>query len=292
MPRSIFSNFESPDSATLTDIPNEPALHDSPPSEASLLQKAIDRGIARAFVYRFLASAFEEPNDEAWDWLCHPDSHDVVRSAMGPLHASSDSALARSTEALLKKLRASNFDEFESNYVAAFGHTARGECPLNEIEYGDIKADPLFQPHRLADLGAFYSAFGLELAEDADERADHISIELEFMSVLAAKETYAFEHQLDSEHFAICRDTQKKFLREHLGRWVPAFTRRLERLFGETTLGALAQFTGAFINVECRAIGVAPGSEDLVLRPVDQKDEQLCGSCGIRSLPPGAGERT
>ena len=62
---------------------------------------------------------------------------------------------------------------------------------MNEIEYGDAQADPLFQPHRLADLAAFYRAFGLELAADAAERQDHLCIELEFMSVLAAKEGYA-----------------------------------------------------------------------------------------------------
>jgi hypothetical protein len=91
-------------------------------------------------------------------------------------------------------------------------HAARGRCPLNEIEYGDIKADPLFQPHRLADLAAFYRAFGLEVAEDADERHDHICLELEFMCVLAAKEAYALEHQLDAEVLTLCRDAQKRFL--------------------------------------------------------------------------------
>ena len=62
------------------------------------------------------------------------------------------------------------FDSFLNAYLAAFGHAARGSCPLNEIEYGDIKADPLFQPHRLADLAAFYRAFGLEVAEKQDSQ--------------------------------------------------------------------------------------------------------------------------
>ena len=71
---------------------------------------------------------------------------------------------------------------------------------------------------RLADLAAFYHAFGLEVAEDAGERHDHLCLELEFMCVLAAKEAYAHEHQLDAEQLAQCRDAQKTFLREHLGR--------------------------------------------------------------------------
>jgi TorA maturation chaperone TorD len=159
---------------------------------------------------------------------------------------------------------------------------------MNEIEYGDIQADPLFQPHRLADLAAFYAAFGLEMAPDAAERHDHISIELEFMCVLAAKEAYALEHQLDGEQAALCREAQKKFLREHLGRWTPAFTRRLARMAGETTLGALANFAREFITEDCARSKVSPGSEDLLLRPIDESSESLCASCGITNLPPGA----
>ena len=159
---------------------------------------------------------------------------------------------------------------------------------MNEIEYGDIKADPLFQPHRLADLAAFYRAFGLEVADDAGERHDHICLELEFMCVLAAKEAYALEHQLDEQQLAQCRDAQKKFLREHLGRWTPAFTRRLVAATSEPNLRALAQFTQAFIEAECARFGVNPGSEDLLLRPVDESADRLCDACGIRDLPPGA----
>ena len=34
--------------------------------------------------------------------------------------------------------------------------------------------------------------------------------------------------------------------------------------------------------------GVAAGSEDLLLRPVDEAPESLCSSCGLAPLPPGA----
>jgi DMSO reductase family type II enzyme chaperone len=190
--------------------------------------------------------------------------------------------------ALQSQLKPEAFDSFLTEYLAAFGHAARGRCPLNEIEYGDIKADPLFQPHRLADLAAFYRAFGLEVAADADERHDHICLELEFMCVLAAKEAYALEQQLDPEELSICRDAQKRFLREHLGRWTPAFARRLARTAGDTPLGALANFTRSFVEAECARYGISPGSEDLLLRPVDEAAESMCNSCGVPQTPPGA----
>jgi hypothetical protein len=300
---------------------------------AATLQSSIDTAVARAFLHRFLARVFEDPDPEGWQWLCgqrtkrslvsaceaigkselrnprpetHPNpelrSEDGARPPDSRLR-SSDSGLPsdfgfRASElpapllaavrSLLPALAPAGFDDFAASHLACFGHTVRGDCPMNEIEYGDLKADPLFQPHRLADLGAFFAAFGLELAPDAAERIDHISIELEFMSVLAAREAHALEHQFDDEALATLRDAQKKFLREHLGRWTPAFARRLARMADGTALGPLARFLGEFVRLECARFNVPAGSEDLLLRPVDDAAERLCDSCGLHHLPPGA----
>ena len=224
---------------------------------------------------------------ESWSWLTDPNTHAALRSAVGAL-ADGAADLEKPTAALTARLRTDRFEQFQIAYVTAFGHAARGDCPLNEIEYGDLRADPLFQPHRLADLAAFYRAFGLEVADNAAERHDHIGMELEFMSVLAAKEAYAHEHQVDDDQCALCHDAQKKFLREHLGRWSPAFALRLARAATDETLAALAEFTRDFIAAECARFGLAVGSEDLLLRPVDEASESMCASCGLQNLPPGA----
>jgi DMSO reductase family type II enzyme chaperone len=193
----------------------------------------------------------------------------------------------RSEQDLARAFHPGAFDAFHEDYITAFGHAARGSCPINEIEYGDLKADPLFQPHRLADLAAFYRAFGVELGSDADERHDHLAIELEFMAVLAAQEARALNTGPDHGALETGRDAQRTFLREHLGRWTPAFARRLIRAVGEGPLGALARFTLAFIEAECRRLGVTPGSEDLLLRPADEA-ASLCDGCGLAQALPGA----
>ena len=248
------------------------------------LQATIDLAVARSFIHRFLAKAYEDPMPQTWSWLTSSQTINSLRAANAFIGAN----LLPSAEQLINALRPEGAESFLEAYVATFGHAARGGCPLNEIEYGDIKADPLFQPHRLADLAAFYRAFSLEVTEDAGERQDHISFELEFMCVLAAKEAYALEHQLDAEQLAQCREAQKNFLREHLGRWTPAFTRRLAAATNEPTLRALAEFMRAFIESECVRFGVNPGSEELSLRPVDETADRMCDSCGINNLPPGA----
>ncbi|MEK7707868.1 MAG: hypothetical protein AAB380_07720, partial [Verrucomicrobiota bacterium] len=73
-----------------------------------------------------------------------------------------------------------------------------------------------------------------------------------------------------------------------LGRWTPAFSRRLARIVGDGALGALANLTRLFVEAECARFGLAPGSEDLLLRPVDEAADRMCDSCGITNLPPGA----
>jgi putative dimethyl sulfoxide reductase chaperone len=255
------------------------------------LQTAIDGAMARSFLYRFLAQAYEDPTPEGWNRLASPECRQGFKRSARALAASAP-ALTEAACAFQSQLKPEAFEAFLAAYLACFGHAARGRCPLNEIEYGDIKADPLFQPHRLADLAAFYQAFGLEVAADAGERQDHLCLELEFMCVLAAKEAYALEHQFDVEDLSLCRDAQRKFLREHLGRWTPAFARRLVRMAGGGALGALANLTRAFIEAECARHGITPGSEDLLLRPVDAAAESLCQSCGVPQAPPGALEPT
>jgi DMSO reductase family type II enzyme chaperone len=251
------------------------------------LQTAIDTAVARAFLYQFLARAFDDSAAETWQWLTDSATRAVFSAAVHALEIPFLN-LQRSGTTLAAALQPHAFESFQTACVTAFGHAARGDCPLNEIEYGDLNADPLFQPHRLADVAAFYRAFGMEVADSATERPDHIGMELEFMSLLAAREAYALEHQWDDADLALGHDAQKQFLREHLGRWSPAFARRLARAATDSILIALAEFTRDFVTAECARFGLPPGSEDLLLRPVDTA-EQLCSSCGLQTLPPGAG---
>jgi TorA maturation chaperone TorD len=287
--RSVFGNFSaSPETAARQGAADGPWPSAALCRDAATLQASIDTALARTFLYRFLAQAFADADPQGWAWLTAGEVTSALRAATQTLAPESASSLMTTIQELLRQFLPAAFDDFAAAHLGCFGHTVRGDCPMNEIEYGDIKADPLFQPHRLSDLGAFFAAFGLELTPDAAERIDHISIELEFMSVLAAKEAHALEHQFEDDALATLRDAQKKFLREHLGRWTPAYARRLARMADGTSLAALERLLDEIIKLECARFGVPAGSEDLLLRPVDDAAERLCESCGIHNLPPGA----
>ena len=189
--RSVFANFQSqipnPQPA------DQPPAHKQretdkrafAPTPIGTLQNRIDAAMGRVFIYQFLARAFDEPSIETWAWLTDSRTHDSLRAAVlgatlpGTLSqavtafldtataagagagawtflsaAASEREQALDTSGTLEPLGLARLESFQCAYVTAFGHAARGDCPLNEIEYGDLKADPLFQPHRLADLAA------------------------------------------------------------------------------------------------------------------------------------------
>ncbi len=292
--RSVFGNYTAPKSTGIPEEGNGPSRAGVPATdrrhagsagaESNSLQSSIHHALARSFVYRYLAKAYEDPTPGNWQWLTEPTTLATLHSVASLLGG----AVRTATEGLERHFQPAGFEAFLGAYLTAFGHAARGSCPLNEIEYGDIKADPLFQPHRLADLAAFYRAFGLEIAPDAGERHDHLGLELEFLCVLAAKDAYALEYQLDGADHALCREAQRKFLREHLGRWTPAFGRRLATATSNPALRSLAEVTRTFVESECQVFGVISGSEELALRPVDEAADRMCDACGISNLPPGA----
>lgn len=252
----------------------------------------MEEALARCFLYQWFARAWEYPSPEVWQSLLTPQVLDNLKLAVDVLAPGANRSFRLTVHAWLEEvLKASAYTSHHDAYLDAVGHAARGSCPINEIEYGDLRADPLFQPHRLADLGAFYRAFGLELGADADERQDHLSVELEFMAVLTAQQAQAVGNPGRDEGLKVGLDAQRMFLREHLGRWVPTFSRRLHRAVGDGPLGLLALFLVAFIQEEGERLAVPLGGEDLVLRAADP-GAALCDQCGLNQALPGESARS
>lgn len=178
----------------------------------------------------------------------------------------------------------------QAEYAVAFGHTVAKECPPYETCYGNSHI--FMQTHELADITGFYRAWGLEISDEAKERPDHVSVELEFMSYLAFKEAHAAEKG-EPEKAAICRKVQAQFLAEHLGRWVPAFSGLLEKC-APGTYAALARALRGLVAWDSDRLGVKPAElRSVDLRPVGydpQWDAAACGLAGPCGIEGGPGE--
>lgn len=232
--------------------------------------RTLEHALARSAVYSALALAFGPPGTEVAVRLASADGAAALQEAFLALEAPT----LAGTAAALAGLAVS-----ADRYQSLFGHTARGEAPPYETEYG---ADALFsQPRELSDIGGFLAAFGLQLDHASHERVDHIRCECEFMGFLARKEAFALE-QDDAAMVAATRKGERLFLRDHLGRFASAFGERLWRADSAGFYGALGKLLRAFSEHECQRLGLAPGDRTLALRPLAEEDTApvTCGGAG------------
>ena len=111
--------------------------------------------------------------------------------------------------------------QVQSQYIRVFGHAVSMECPPYEMQYG-TEGGIQSQTDVLIQLGGFYETFGFEEPRNrSKERIDHISIELAFMSYICFRTAFAIQNDHGEKKVSILVSGMKKFLRNHLGRWVP-----------------------------------------------------------------------
>jgi hypothetical protein len=84
------------------------------------------------------------------------------------------------------------------------------------------------------------------------------------------------------------RKAQKLFLRDHLARFLPAFTGRLQREERDGFYSILAELALRFVRAECSRLGVQAGPANLGLRPADDaRVPMACGSGAQCAAMPG-----
>lgn len=217
------------------------------------MTKDIDVTLGRSCVYQLLKTAFHYPDEEMAALVRDGVLVRDIRADAQSLIKSDKSNLLKAIQNLESTLDGLTVADLQEQHGRIFGHTISKECPAYETEYGEPHI--FRQAQELGDISGFYTAFGLEVSDTNKERLDHISTELEFMHFLTYKEVYAREHH-SSKEIEICRDAQKKFFKEHLGRWAPLF---LKRLAGKAQNGfykELAQLTESFLVLEVEFLDV------------------------------------
>jgi DMSO reductase family type II enzyme chaperone len=240
--------------------------------------------LARSEVYRWLSLGVRYPDEAVKRQLQLPERRQRLLEACRVLEDSKGHHLTDLAEGLVRHLWQHAIQEIETSYIRAFGHIARGRLSLYETEYGDGQA--LRAVHELGDIAGFYRAFGLEIGRAVGERVDHAGVECAFLHVLCYKEAYAIAHHGPQQH-EMCREAQARFLREHLGWWMPSMARRVLDLYAGTFYAAWAELTLAFLAQERQRFGLPHVSEHLGLRTPEPSLEAGCMSCSIETACPG-----
>ena len=111
----------------------------------------------------------------------------------------------------------------------------------------------LTRTFEMADVAGFYRAFGVEVG-DGGERVDHITTELEFMNLLAVKESIALQEEGAGEHAETCRHASQVFLRDHLARWAPRLGESLAESEADPIYRSAGRLLGSFVAFDARRI--------------------------------------
>lgn len=209
--------------------------------QATVVERAAEAE-DRARVYRFLAQAFAYPDAAGLRTLLEEDLPPAARAAevFGEEIAAALSAAGHRLAHAEARTVAENFERI-------FTHVMSVDWPPYETAY--TSKGVFQQANDLADIAGFCAAYGVEVSDTANEPPDHVSVELEFMHLLACKEAHALRNHTVEQADA-CREDARRFLGAHLARWVPEFSRRLRRGAAGTVYADFAEMCEAFVAQE------------------------------------------
>jgi TorA maturation chaperone TorD len=182
--------------------------------------------LARAALWQWAARAYWYPEAHVAAALRDPETRRTLDSAAAvPVPAAGDAvpqALA-AVWAAVDALATTDISLAEE-HTALFARNV--VVPPHGTVYG-AGLDSM-RTHDLAQISGFYEAFGLQVSASRAELADHISMELEFVAALLAKEAYALECGWTgrAKRAAVAR---RRFVDDHVRPWLPKFAERLAK---------------------------------------------------------------
>lgn len=249
-------------SAVAAVIPISPAIKDSP---------AVERALSRSKLYLLVSWSLLYPEDDEFldyvqcgefveDGRAAIDALDTALDGIGGELAKQKLVLLRKQFNQIEKVVASEcvnwqLCDLQAEHRRVFSNVITLDCPPYETLFGN---DHVFaQSQVMGDIAGFYRAFGVELSKDIHERLDHLSVEFEFMHFLAYKESYSRCHD-GADKTQIVLDAQKKFVKNHIGRWVPLFCRMLVKKAASGLYQHVADLMAEWMDFEVAFLCVVP----------------------------------
>ncbi|OGA55697.1 MAG: hypothetical protein A3F77_06565 [Betaproteobacteria bacterium RIFCSPLOWO2_12_FULL_67_28] len=203
-----------------------------------------EKGSARADLCRFLAACYYQPGSEF--------SEEGVFDSMLAAASRIDLDFATRARRLGEAFSAEEHDGLLLDYTRLF----LGPAEVIAQPYGSVwlsAEESLMGDASMAVL-QLYEEGGFEIAEDFRELPDHIAAELEFLYLLIFRENQARRAGEPGALNAAAK-LRKRFLGEHLGRWVGPFTAAVSAGAQSTFYRELAGLTERFVRMETTAGG-------------------------------------
>ncbi len=198
-----------------------------------------DTAMARGQVYGLLATLFRAEPEEAF-----------LKELQGPGLSGVFSELGLNLgEDLQEKPIEESVEELAVEYTRLFlgpgSHISAHESVFIEVDGG---VGGLWG-EKTVEVKKFIEAAGLTYDTEFHGIPDHVSVELEFLQKLAGWEAGKWAED-DAENAAFCLEVEKRFIEEHLGKWVPALCDKVLAQAELPFYKEIARFTKDFIRFE------------------------------------------
>lgn len=201
-----------------------------------------DRGIARENLCRLLAACYYQPGPEF--------AEEKVFDSMLQAATRISPELAAHALRLGDDFSAAGHEALLLDYTRLF----LGPNHIIAKPYGSIwlEGQNTVMGDSTVAVEALYQEGGFDMSEYFREVPDHIAVELEFLYLMIYRENEA-RHTGEPEALQEKAALRKRFLNDHVGRWIGPFTSAVVAGAQSAFYRDLAQLTLAFVELEKEA---------------------------------------
>ena len=198
----------------------------------------------RSKVYGLLTTVYREDPNPA---LLRQFKDARFRAALSSLGVDlEDKFFSLSEEELIEDLAV--------EYARLFVGPGKHISPHESVHLKNEEGGGLLWGEATAKVKKFIESAGFEYKSDYCEIPDHIAVELEFMQGVTGRECRAWNEK-DNDGVFSCLETEKKFIEEHLVRWVPLFCEEIISYAELPFYREMGKLTKRFIEFEKEEIG-------------------------------------
>lgn len=204
--------------------------------------------LARALLYHWAAGLYTYPDEDATELLWSKDNRIPLELAAVALAPELRLGVQQALETVWNAREASIHDAdipLPAEFTFLFAREV--QAPPYEGRYRPNSGFSM--GHELSDVASYYAAFGFRVSDRAKERPDHITLELEFLAALYAKEVYAIERGWAARARTTCK-ARGKFVQEHVAGWTEQFAALVREKSRLPFYPALSDFVCAIVRGE------------------------------------------
>lgn len=140
--------------------------------------------------------------------------------------------------------------ELAADYLRTFlGHGYSGHSAAYPFESVYASEKRLLMSSARDEVLALYRAAGLDKKPEWKEGEDHVALELEFMQILANRTAEALRNGDDATAQSLLR-SQKSFMDDHLGAWVPLLADGMRRFSKTDFYRGLSYLLEGFVQTD------------------------------------------